>query len=371
MSLHTADALRSPVVDVDDYWEWDRLAHQREWTDGLPVAPPTEDRVAAIIDHIGLPPERSLGLVGPANGNATVEQVAIQCAMAGCLPEHVPVVLAALECVLDPKFNLAGVQGTTNPCAPLTVVMGPQVQRLDFNAREGTFGGGSHANAAVGRALRLILWNIGGGKPSTTDRSPHGQPAKYAFCCAENQMDSPWTSLSEDFGLRAEQDSVMVFACHSPYPAVWIGSARHMLDIMAESLPSTGLNSYHSAGQILVAVSLRPAQVLAEAGFTREKLRRYIWDNARLNLGELRRRNIVIESNDPVQNYWGSEGLEHVRPDLDALPDDTWLPLVESEHDIHVLVTGGAGQWFAGYCPGWGNYGGFAVARAVTAGQNT
>jgi hypothetical protein len=152
---------------------------------------------------------------------------------------------------------------------------------------------------------------------------------------------------------------------------VWIGSAQHMLDIMAESLPNTGLNSYHSAGQILVAVSLRPAQVLAEAGFTREKLRRYIWDNARLNLGELRRRNIVIESNDPVQNYWGSEGLEQVRPDLDALPDDTWLPLVQSEHDIHVLVTGGAGQWFAGYCPGWGNYGGFAVARAVTAGRNT
>lgn len=369
MSLH-APALRSPVVELDDYWEWDRLARDRDWTDGLPVAPPTEERVAAIIDHIGLPPDHSLGLVGPANGRATVEQVAIQCAMAGCLPEQVPVVLAALDCMLDSRFNLAGVQGTTNPCAPLTVVMGPQVQRLGFNAREGVFGGGAHANAAVGRAVRLILWNIGGGKPQLTDRSPLGQPAKYAFCAAENQADSPWSSLSTDFGYTEEQDSVMVFACQSPYPAVWIGSADHMLAIAAESLPNTALNCYHSAGQILVVVSLRPAQVLAEAGWTRESLRTWIWENCRLNLGDLRRRNIIIESSDPVQNYWGSEGLENVRPDLDAMPDDTWLPLVENERDIHVLVTGGGGQWFAGYCPGWGNYGGFAVARAVTAGAH-
>jgi hypothetical protein len=368
MTQHAAAALRSPTLDLDDYWEWDRLAREHDWTDGLPVAPPTEERVQAIIDHIGLPPEHSLGLVTPANGNATVEQVAIQCAMAGCLPEHVPVVMAALDCVLDPHFNLEGVQCTTNPCAPLTVVMGPQVQRLGFNFREGVFGGGAHANAAVGRALRLILWNLGGGKPNRTDRSPLGQPAKYAFCAAENLEDSPWSSLSEDFGFTREQDSVMVFACQSPYPAVWIGSAQHMLAIMEESLPNTGLNAFHSAGQIMVVVSIRPAQVLADAGFTRESLRSHIWENCRLNLGDLRRRGIVIESTDPVQNYWGSEGLEDVRPDLDNLPDDTWLPLVQSERDIHVLVTGGSGQWFAGYCPGWGNYGGFAVARAVTGG---
>ena len=366
MTLH-ATSLRSPVLDIDDYWEWDRLARERDWTDGLPVAPPTEERVQAIIDHIGLPPEHSLGLVTPANGNATVEQVAIQCAMAGCLPEHVPVVMAALDGLLDPAFNLEGVQGTTNPCAPLTIAMGPQVQRLGFNVREGVFGGGAHANAAIGRAVRLILWNIGGGKPNRTDKSPLGQPAKYAFCVGENLADSPWSSLSEDFGFTREQDSVMVFACQSPYPSVWIGSAQHMLAIMEESLPNTGLNAFHSAGQILVAVSIRPAQVLAEAGYSREDLRRHIWENCRLNLGELRRRGIIIESTDPVQNYWGSEGLEGVRPDLTTLPDDTWLPLVQSERDIHVLVTGGSGQWFAGYCPGWGGYGGFAVARAVTA----
>ncbi|MHB8328122.1 MAG: hypothetical protein ACYDD6_00590 [Acidimicrobiales bacterium] len=355
----------SPVVEIDDYWEWDALARENDWTDGLPVAPPTEDRVQAIIDYLGRDPGETLGLVRPLNGRATVEQVAIQCAMAGCLPEHVPVVVAALDALVDEEFNLEGVQGTTNPCAPLTIACGPQVDRLKINVGEGVFGGGAHANAAIGRAVRLILWNIGGGKPGRTDRSPLGQPAKYAFCVGENSAESPWSSLSTDFGYDAATDSVIVFACQSPYPAVLIGSAQRMLSIIAESLPNTALNAFHAAGQVLVVFSLRPAQVLADAGYSREDVRTWIFENSRFHLGTLRKQGI-IESTDPVCNYWGDTSLESKRPpNFDELPDDTFLPLVQSEKDLHLLVTGGRAQWFGAYCPGWGNYGGSAIARPV------
>jgi hypothetical protein len=356
---------RSPVVDIDDYWEWDRLARERGWTDGLPVAPPTEQRVRDIVDYIGRPPGESCGLVTPANGNATVEQVAIQCAMAGCLPEHAPIVIAALDAMLDPAFNLEGVQSTTNPCAPLTIAFGPIVDQLDINAGEGAFGGGAHANAAIGRAVRLILWNIGGGKPKHTDRSTLGQPAKYAFCVGENAAESPWTSLATDFGYGPGQDCVVVFACVSPYPAVLIGDADRMLAILAESLPNTGLNAFHAAGEILVVITPRVARVLAEAGHSREDVRRFIFENARLEVGDLRRRGILVESTDPVQNYFGTEDLDRSRSDIRSLADDTWLPIVDRETDIHVLVTGGSNMWFAGFSPGWGKYGGFAVARPV------
>ena len=353
------------VVEIDDYWEWDALARTNEWTDGLPVAPPTEERVTAVIDYLQMAPDKNLGLVLPLNGKATVEQVAIQSVMAGCLPEHVPTVIAALDALVDNRFNLEGVQGTTNPCAPLTIACGPQVERLNFNVGDGVFGGGARANAAIGRAIRLILWNLGGGKPGRTDRSPLGQPAKYAFCVGENSAESPWSSLSEDFGFNAAQDSVIVFACQSPYPVVLIGSAERMLAIIADSLPCTALNAFHAAGQVLIVFSLRPAQVLADAGYSREDVRRWIFENARFNLGNLRQRGLIVESTDPVCNYWGDKSLEAQRPNLDELPDDTWLPLVQSESDLHLLVTGGRGQWFGGFCPGWGNYGGSAVARSV------
>jgi hypothetical protein len=360
-------ALAPGEMEVGDYWEWDELCRARGWTDGLPVAPPTTERVDAIIAYLGMDPNLSLGLVGPANGKATVEQVAIQCAMAGCRPEHVPVVLAALDAMLDPAFSVGAVQATTNPCSPLAIVCGPIVEELDFNTGDGVFGGGGWANAAIGRAIRLILWNIGGGRPGTTDKSPLGQPAKYAFCIGEGQHEGGWTSLASDFGYEPSENCVITFACHSPYPMALPGSPRRMLAILAESAPSSGLIQFHAAGQILFVFSPRVAETLA-GSYTREEVRQYLFDHARFNLGDLRRRGIVEaddQPEDPASNYWGSEVLDSVRPNTRELPDDAWLPLVESIADLHVIVTGGRGQFLGGICPGWGGYGGYATARPI------
>lgn len=359
--------LRHDEMQLADYWEWDELARARGWTDGLPVAPPTIEVVDATIDYLGMDPKMSLGLVGPTNGKATIEQVAIQCAMAGCRPEHVPVVLAALEAMLDPAFNLGGVQATTNPVAPLAVVCGPIVHELDFNVDAGVFGGGGWANAAIGRAIRLILWNIGGGKPGTTDMSPLGQPAKYTYCIGEGQHKGAWTSLASDFGYGPSENCVIMFGCHSPYPMALAGNPRRMLAILAESIPVSGLIQFHAAGQVLVVLAPRVAETLA-GRYTREEIRQYLFDHARYNLGDLRRRGIVQaddQPEDPACNYWGSEVLDSVRPNIQELPDDTWLPLVESTADLHVLVTGGRAQFMGGLCPGWGGYGGYATARPI------
>jgi hypothetical protein len=355
----------SKQVELGDYWEWDRLARSEGWTDGLPVAPPTKEKVLEILDHLQRSPSEIIGAVPPLNGKATVEQIAIQCAMAGARPEHVPVVIAALEALLDPHFNLHGVQCTTNPCAPLVVVSGPIVESIGMNVGCGAFGGGGHANAAIGRAVRLVLWNIGGGRPGVTDMSPLGHPAKYAFCAGENHAQSPWTGIQTDFGLDESQSAVTVFACTGPYPALVCGDAQGILTMIGESLPSTTINMFHSAGQLLIVFSIRPAEELAKGGISKQDVKNWVFENARLNVGTLRRHGLGHESGDTLSTYWGTRGLEKQRPRLDDLADDVELPLVLSPDDIHVLVTGGDTQWWAGFCPGWGNYGGYAITRAI------
>lgn len=361
-----AQHLCSEVVEVDDYWQWDELVHERDWSDGLPVAPPTEERVAAIIDYLGRDPREEIGKIAPAYGRATVEQLAIQCVMAGCVPEHVPVVIAAVEAMLDPAFNLYGVQSTTNPCAPLTIVSGPIVDELKFNVGHGVFGGGGYANAAIGRAVRLVLWNLGGGKPAVNDMSPLGQPAKYAFCVAENSAESPWSGIHTDFGFQAEDNVVTVFACSSPYPAFVPGSPKRILALLCEGLPSTTINMYHAAGQLLIVLSIKPAMELANAGYGKEDVRRAIYENARLSVGHLKRSGALEGPlNDPTMFYWGEASLRSATRNVFELPDDERLPLVQSMDDIMIMVAGGDTQWWAGFCVGWGSYGGYAVSRPV------
>lgn len=352
--------LSSPVKEIVDFWEWWEQALAHRWTDGLVVAPPTEARVLEIIDYLGRAPHEVVGVVGPRGGLATIEQVAINCVMAGCRPAHVPVVLAALEAMLEPEFNLSGVQATTNPCAPLVIVNGPVVKELGFNGGTGAFGGGSHANACVGRAVRLILWNVGGGIPDETDMSTQGQPAKYAFCVAENEEASPWEPLSVERGLSRDQSAVTVFACVSPDPLFVAGDAERILRVIATSIPSTGINMFHAAGQFLLSFGVKAARELASAGYSKADVRRWVWEHARWELGALRRAGILVEG-EAHMYYWGCEEPM----DLAALPDDARLPLVRGPEMIHVAVIGGDTQWFMGMSAGWGNYGGYAVTKPI------
>jgi hypothetical protein len=352
------------TLEITDYWQFEELARERGWTDGLPLAPPTEERVEAILEHVGRAPGETIGRVPPAGGEGTIEQIAIQCAMAGCLPEHVPVVLAALEAMMEDEFNLRGVQCTTNACAPLCIVTGPIAAELGVNSRHGCFGGGAHANAAIGRAIRLVLWNIGGGRPGINDMTPLGHPGKYSFCVAENHEESPWPGLQSDFGIEDGRNAVVVFACQPPYPAVLSGTHTQILDMLAESMPSTTINQYHAAGQFMVVLSPNVARELGRH-MDKTQLREWLFENARYSVKRLREDGLLEGQRDPVNIYWGEAGLADVQPDLFSLADDVKLPMVQSPDDFHILVAGGAAQWWGGFCPGWGAYGGFARAKAL------
>ncbi len=219
--------LVSESLSLDDYDEAVELFFERGWTDGLPVVLPTRRRVEAMIAHVGRDPQESLGPVPPKGGEATIEKLAINAVMGGCRPEHFPVALAAMEAMMDPAHNLNGVSQTTHMCVSLIIVNGPIARELGFNSRDGVFGNGYRANAAVGRAARLALWNLGGAVPWDTDKSTLSHPGEYAFCIAEEEEDNPWPPLHVERGCAPGSDAVTVFACEGPHSIFCYGNSDH------------------------------------------------------------------------------------------------------------------------------------------------
>ncbi|MGE5522494.1 MAG: UGSC family (seleno)protein, partial [Rhodospirillaceae bacterium] len=183
---------------------------EKGWTDGLPVAAPTLAAVQAMLAAAGRRADEALGPIPPRMHTATLEKLAANAVMAGCKPEYFSVVLAALEAVLDDDCRLYGIQTATNNTAPLVIVNGPIVQRLGLNAGGNVFGQGARANAAIGRALQLILRNVGGDLPGITDLSTQGQSGKFTFCIAENESASPWQPFHVDQGYAREDSTVTV-----------------------------------------------------------------------------------------------------------------------------------------------------------------
>ena len=204
---------RVELASLEDEWEamWDR-----GWSDGLPVVPPTEARVIRMLEGTTRDPSEVVAVVPPSLVECTVEKVAVNAVMAGCAPEHLPVVIAALEAVCTDEFNMHGVLATTMSVGPVLVVNGPVAERIGMNSGLNSLGQGNRANSTIGRALQLVVRNVGGGHPGGVDRATFGSPAKVGFCFAEDEAGSPWTSLAESRGWRADQSTVTVFTGESP-----------------------------------------------------------------------------------------------------------------------------------------------------------
>jgi hypothetical protein len=209
MSDVTGRAAAPATLDVDDAPEALLEAFlEREWADGLPIVPPTPERVAAMLG--ARDPARSLGAMPPLWREATLEKLAVNAVMAGCRPEYFPLVEAAVEAMLDPTFNLYGVQATTHPVAPLVIAHGPYARAVGVHAGSGCFGPGFRANATIGRAIRLVLLNVGGAWPGRHDMATQGSPAKFSFCIGENEDASPWGPL-------VPGDAVTVYGGEPPH----------------------------------------------------------------------------------------------------------------------------------------------------------
>ena len=210
-----AEALERITVADDPDAIFERFTREG-WTDGLPIVPPTEERVARMLAGTDFDPSCSLGPMPPSWGEATIAKLAVNAVMAGCTPEYFPVIVTAVRAMLAKPFNLYGIQGTTNPATPVLIVNGPITREIGINARGNLFGPGFRANATIGRAIRLIMTTIGGGVPQQADKAMLGNPAKYTCCFAENEAQSPWPPLHVERGFAPGTSTVTVFGGAAP-----------------------------------------------------------------------------------------------------------------------------------------------------------
>jgi hypothetical protein len=351
-----------------DPGEWPELSYKLGLTDGLPTFPPERSVVEALVEGSGRTGDDILGAIPPQGRMGTVTAIAANAAMAGCLPEHMPVVLAALEAMLEPQFNLGGVVTTTHPCWPLVMVTGRAVSELRMATQESVFsGGGSRANLAIGRAVRLVLWNLGGGYPRRPVQEILGHPGRIAYCIAEAPDASPWEPLHEARGVDAPAGAVTAFACEAPQIVNFWGITttanpavgRQWLAMIADQMRTRGSNNTHTMGELLVVLSPPVARTLAEEGWTRASVQLFLWEEARRRLGDIRIKPDGSPAVDDASTYeWWPASVDQHDP-------DTMVPVTWSADDIHLIVCGGDSIPAAAVCPSWGHLGGFAVTKAL------
>jgi hypothetical protein len=255
------------------------FAYEQGWTDGLPVFPPTREVVQRMLDYVARDPNEVIGPVFPGDGQATIRNIAANCAMAGCLPEYLPVVLAAVECIADPQLLITTTQ-STGSASLCTIVTGPAVARLRFHTREWIFGpNGARANATIGRAVRLVLWNVGRAHPGKLIKGTMGHPASWSYCIGEEQDLSPWPPMHTDFGIDAADSAVTVMKAgeHSQIAApLNVVGLDECITLLARGIGKVGITTSGAKRGFLFVLNPSLARAFADAGYSRQKLREAI-----------------------------------------------------------------------------------------------
>ena len=312
---------------------------ERGWGDGLPLVAPTVERVDAMLAGCAGDADEPIAVLPPRSGVATRRIIAVNAVLAGCRPEHLPVLVAAVRALSRPEVNLRGVNATTHPVAPLLVVHGEIARTAGYNSGLGAFGPGNVANAATGRALRLVLLHVAGAVPGEGDASTQGGPAKYAYCVAENLDESPWGGYAASVGVDAPS-AVTVHCGAAPHNVHDMESSAPapILDKMASAMASLGSNNAPvSSGEFFVMLCPEHAAACAAAGWTRGHVASYLHERARMRAGDLR----------------AAFNLRAWAPWQEALPDDALMSLTEHPGNIRVMVVGGPGK-HSSVIPSWG-----------------
>jgi hypothetical protein len=328
------------LFHVSDEGEAREMLHDLGCTDGLPVIVPTRERVDEMLASTPLAPDELIGVIPPRMGRTTVSDVAVSAVMAGCLPAHFSIVVAAVRAVCDPAFALGVVQGTTHNAAVLTVVNGPaRLWPPALATATGALGPGHRPNATIGRALRLVLINAGGALPGAADMSTLGQPAKFTFCVAEAEEDSPWPPFVLERGVGVGQSALTAIAVEGPSQIMFvpIGDSRadadRLVELVARTIAVPGaLASMGYAGSAAVALCPLHADVLAAASFDRRAFCAAVFAQAGHRASEIRRLHGFIRG-------------ETVR-----VADDDLVPALASPEHLVVFVAGGAGTYSAVFC---------------------
>ncbi len=332
------DQSEAEIIDIGERGPeaWTEYAIEQGWSDGFPLVPPTEAAVESFIsvcrgDNEPFPP------ISPRQVVPTLRSLAANAVMAGCRREYFPVVLAALRGVLAPDYNLHGTLATTHPCAPMILVNGPLRDRLGINSGGNCFGQGWRANATIGRALGLVLLNVGGAKPGIMDRSTQGSPAKFAFCFGENEEASPWPPYHVRRGFDATDNVVTVMSGEGPHNINDHASTtgEGLLTTMAASIAQPGANTVYGKGPYVVAIGPEHAATLHRDGWTIPALQQALFERARVPIANVSHENQVQYEESGHRPVGGR------------------YPVSPGPDDIHVLVAGGPGKHSA-WIPSFG-----------------
>ena len=331
-------ARRIEIAAGDDPFEF---IFDQALTDGLPVVPPTPERVLRMLGGTKRDPQEVVAVVPPNMAPATVEKIAINAVMAGCRPEYLPVVIAAVEAVCTDAFNMHGVLATTHYVAPVIIVNGPIRDRIGMNYGVNALGQGNRANATIGRALQMVVRNLGGGRPGEVDRAVLGQPGKFTFCFAEHEERSNWEPLHVERGFRREESTVTVFAGGAPAPIVdqLSRDARSLATSYGLALIAVSHPKQYNYGEIIVVVPPEHVDTFAKDGWTKDQVRGAIQQATLRPVREL------------AQDATCAEGIPPAV--AERLGPDTLLPKFRAKEMITLVVAGGEAGKFGAYLHGW------------------
>lgn len=334
--------IQSKSYEYADFAAFDEAYASRGWTDGLPVVPPTKEKVEQMLAFAGLTPDTVLGGIPERNKVFTAEKTAINAVMAGCLPDYFPVVAAALTAMSDPAFNLHGPSASTYGAGMLLMLNGPVVRQLGINNGRGALGPGTRANATIGRAIRLVLHNVGGG--DVFDRSTLGHPGQFTYCIAEKE--TAWTPLHVERGFSAEDHTVTVFPCEGPNQVEnhAAGNPEGILNTLADRMAALGTSNMIDQQQMVVILCPEHYRTCQEHGWNKKDVKTFLFDRARRPLSDLKRGGVLSGN-------------------VTAEDDTKMKTAVPSPEDILLLVAGGEAGRFSACIPGWGD---ISQTRAIT-----
>ncbi len=337
---------RASVHEPGDEEAVRELFESRGWTDGLPIVPPTPDRVAEALGAAVLAPHQVLGVETVRGRALSAEKVAANAVMAGCRPGDLAVVAAVVEAMCDPAFLLHGATSSTGGCALLVIVNGPVRRELGMTGTFNALGGADRASLAIGRALRLCLRNLLGVRPGELDRATLGHPGKFAYCLAEDEEGSPWPSLASERGAPEGSSTVTVLAAGAPRQVMneWTTEPEPILDTVAAELRANQLHYSIWAGNCCVVLPPQLREALAAAGWGREDVKNYLFEKARVRRGD-----------------WEAVGKGAV---VTAANRDREYSALGSPDDLLLVAAGGPAGGFAAVIPPWFGH----KSRAVTAG---
>ncbi|MBC7780061.1 MAG: hypothetical protein H7125_08140 [Proteobacteria bacterium] len=325
-----------PALDAFEFF------FDKPWSDGLPVVTPTADRLAWMLGGTVRDAGEVIGPVPPAMHIATVRDVALHAVMAGCRPDYLPVVLGGLALMLREPFNLNGVQGTMHGVAPLMIVNGPYAAKVGLHGANGCLGPGFRANATIGRAIRLLLLNLGGGIPGVASATVLSTPQRYTACWTENAERSPWESLAVARGYAPDDDVITCAMVESPrlcYDDV-SQTPERLLTGIADSMAALSSWNMHVRSDMVVVMGPEQATVCANAGWSRTQVHAWLVANAGLRVAQLRR-----------GGNWRDERARRIG--VDPADDDAFVPTIKDAQDLQLMVAGGWGPVSA-VAHGWG-----------------